>query len=203
MTNNTQAKKPSRMETMVRRSERVCPVERAAGLDNRVRRWLQDPRRILGPFVRPGMTAIDIGCGPGFFTLDMARLAGTSGKVIAVDLQDGMLDIVRGKVSGTELESIVRPHRCAKDSLNLDGSVAADFALAFYMVHEIPDKERFFREVFDALGPGGKFLVVEPPFHVSKRAFAETLGFAAAAGFKPQDDPPRVFFGHTSLLGKE
>ena len=185
-----------------RDKEHVCPVERAGMLDSRVRRWLQDPRRILEPFVRPGMTAIDLRCGPGFFTLDMARLAGAGGKVFAVDLQEGMLEIVRGKVRGTELESIVRPHRCEEDSLNLDGCVAADFALAFYMVHEVPDKERFFREVFAALGPGGRFLVVEPPFHVSKKAFDVTLGFAAAAGFKAQDGPPGVFFSYTALLCK-
>jgi ubiquinone/menaquinone biosynthesis C-methylase UbiE len=185
-----------------RDKEHVCPVERAGMLDSRIRCWLQNPRRILEPYVRPGMTALDIGCGPGFFTLDMASLAGTSGKVIAVDLQDGMLEIVRGKISGTELEKVVTPHRCAADSLGLDGSVAADFALAFYMVHEIPDKERFFREVFDALGPGGQFLVVEPPFHVSKKAFAETLRIAGEAGFKVDGAPPKVFFSRTAVLIK-
>ena len=44
------------------------------------------------------MTALDVGCGPGFFTLDMARLVGESGQVIAADLQEGMLQIVRDKI---------------------------------------------------------------------------------------------------------
>ncbi len=48
---------------------RVCPVERAGNLDNRFRRWIQNPRKILGPYMREGMTVLDLGCGPGFFLL--------------------------------------------------------------------------------------------------------------------------------------
>jgi len=69
--------------------ERICPVGQAWSLDNRLRRWLQDPRRILAPHVREGMTALDLGCGPGFFTLDLAWLVGPAGRVIASDLEPG------------------------------------------------------------------------------------------------------------------
>ncbi|MCE5273376.1 class I SAM-dependent methyltransferase [bacterium] len=185
-----------------RDEQHVCPVTLAGGLDNRIRRWLQDPVKILAPFVRPGMTALDLGCGPGYFSLGLARLVGDEGKVIAVDLQAGMLDLLRGKVRGTALEQVIQPHQCAADSLCLDSGAAADFALAFYMVHEVPDKARFFREIFAALAPGGKFLLVEPPFHVSKKAFAATLALAAEAGFKALEGAPRVFFSYTALLGK-
>lgn len=82
--------------------KRVCPVERAGGLDNIWRRWLQDPCRILASHVREGMTVLDVGCGPGFFTIPMAQLVGGTGRVIAADLQDGMLEKVRRKVTGTE-----------------------------------------------------------------------------------------------------
>ena len=47
------------------RSENVCPVERAGGLDNRLRRWVHNPHKILGPYVKEGMTVMDVGCGPG------------------------------------------------------------------------------------------------------------------------------------------
>jgi hypothetical protein len=46
--------------------DRVCPVEIAGGLDNRIRRWLQEPCRMLAPYVSDDMTALDFGCGPGF-----------------------------------------------------------------------------------------------------------------------------------------
>jgi Ribosomal protein L11 methylase len=58
---------------------RVCPVERAGGLDNWVRRWLQNPRKFLAPYVSKGMTVLDMGCGPGFFSLEMASMVGVSG----------------------------------------------------------------------------------------------------------------------------
>ena len=48
------------------RSNRVCPVERAGILDHGIRRWLQDPQKILRPYIEEGMTVLDIGCGPGF-----------------------------------------------------------------------------------------------------------------------------------------
>ena len=68
------------------RTGRVCPVERAGSLDNTIRRWLQNPKKILGPYLDEGMTVVDIGCGPGFFSIDMAQMVGKSGRVIAVDL---------------------------------------------------------------------------------------------------------------------
>ena len=104
---------------MAGRKTRVCPVERAGSLDTKIRRIFQNPRRILSPFVSEGMTAVDLGCGPGFFTIDMALLAGRSGRVIAVDLQEGMLEKLREKIAGTELEERITLHRCEQQSIRL------------------------------------------------------------------------------------
>jgi hypothetical protein len=59
---------------------RVCPVERAGSLDNRFRRLLQNPRKILGPYIEEGMTVLDLGCGPGFFSIEIAQMVGKSGR---------------------------------------------------------------------------------------------------------------------------
>lgn len=64
----------------------VCPVEKSGSLDNRIRRWLQNPQKILDPYVRESMEVLEIGCGSGFFTMDMGRMVGKSGRVVAVDL---------------------------------------------------------------------------------------------------------------------
>jgi ubiquinone/menaquinone biosynthesis C-methylase UbiE len=82
---------------------RVCPVGLADSLDSRIRRWLQDPQKILFPFVRQGMTVLDIGCGPGFFSIELAKMVGRTGRVISADLQDGMLRKLSAKIRGTEL----------------------------------------------------------------------------------------------------
>jgi ubiquinone/menaquinone biosynthesis C-methylase UbiE len=176
----------------------VCPVERAGGLDNRFRAFFQNPRRIILPYVSEGMSVLDAGCGPGFFSVEMARLVGASGRVYACDLQEGMLDRVRAKVKGTGLASRIVLHKCSSSSIGLSESV--DFALAFYMLHELPDQRAFFLEVLSLLRPGGRLLVVEPPFHVSKASFSRSIGLALDVGFSALDCPG-VAFSRTALLG--
>ncbi len=81
----------------------VCSAKHAVFLDNLIRKWLQNPRKILNEYIKEGMTVVDLGCGPGFFSLELARLVGDNGKVIAADLQQAMLDKVKKKIS-RELE---------------------------------------------------------------------------------------------------
>lgn len=165
---------------------RVCPVSMAGSLENRLRKWVQNPRKILGPYVREGMTVLDFGCGPGYFTLPMAEMVGESGRVIAADLQEGMLAKIRDKIAGTELRRrIVLRTYTGNEAL----SEQVDFILAFYVVHEIPDQEAFFRHMASILRPGARLLLVEPPFHVSKEAFEKTVERAGLAGFKPVERP--------------
>jgi ubiquinone/menaquinone biosynthesis C-methylase UbiE len=184
---------------MDRRKNRVCPVSGASSLDNRLRRWLQNPRKILSSHIKEGMTVLDFGCGPGYFVIEIAQMVGKSGRVIAADLQEGMLQKLRQKIHGTELEERITLHRCAENKIGL--SEKADFVLAFYVVHEIPNQEELFMELESILQPSGQLLVVEPPFHVSKSAFHETIGIAIGTGFDPLEGP-KVLFGKTVLLKK-
>ena len=176
---------------------RVCPVEHSGFLDNGVRAWLQNPRRILAPHIGEGMTALDLGCGPGFFTLEMARMVGTSGWVIACDVQQGMLDKVREKIRGTAFEARVVPHLCRENAIGVTEPV--DFALAFYVMHEIPDQAALFTELARILRPEGHLLVVEPSFHVSAAAFEKSLALASEAGFVTRRES-RGLLSRTALL---
>ena len=180
--------------------KRVCPVERAGCLDNRIRKWLHDPRKILGPYLKEGMVVLDVGCGPGFFSVDIARMVGPSGRVIACDLQEGMLQKLGDKIRGTDLEGRITLHRCAENRIGWAGTV--DFVLAFYLVHEIPDQKAFFSEIHSILGPGGRVFIAEPPFHVSKRAFDEMIGKAREACFVPAESP-KVRFSRIVVLNKD
>lgn len=171
---------------------RVCPVELAGSLDSKIRRWLQNPEKILKPYVKKDITAMDIGCGPGFFTLPMAQLVGENGKVIAVDLQEGMLQKLHQKIKGTELEDKIMLHKCEQDKIGINEKV--DFVLAFYMVHEIPKQYNFFMELKSLLNPNGSIFIVEPKlFHVSKKAFENMLFKAESAGLKPVEYPHLTF----------
>lgn len=178
-------------------AKHVCPVELAGGLDNRLRRWLQNPQKILKPYIKPGMSVLDLGCGPGFFSIEIACLLNGSGQVIAADLQQGMLDKVSNRIKGTELESRIRLHRCKTDSIDLFEKV--DFVLAFYMIHEVPDQERLFKELKSILKPDGKILIVEPNFHVRKKAFESMLLKIKSSGLEVLDRP-KMFFSRMVVL---
>jgi len=168
-------------------------------LDNGLRRFFQDPRKILSGYIRPGMTVIDIGCGTGTFTLPVAEMVGEKGTVIAADVQREMLEHARKKSERSGLGSRLLWHNNSPDNLGVDRPV--DFALSFNMVHEVQDPEQLFREVFQILRPGGKYFVIEPVFHVSERAFRQTLAIATSAGFRIQERPA-VSLSRAALLGK-
>jgi ubiquinone/menaquinone biosynthesis C-methylase UbiE len=117
------------IETVNDRRKRVCPVGIAGHLDNRFRRWIQNPEKILGSYIKEGIIVLDLGCGPGFFSIDMAKMVGQSGRVIAADLQEGMLQKLRKKIHGTELEKRITLHKCDKNRIGLSEHV--DFVLFF------------------------------------------------------------------------
>jgi ubiquinone/menaquinone biosynthesis C-methylase UbiE len=186
---------------MDRERNRVCPVELANSLDNKIRRWLQNPRKILSPYIRKGMTVLDIGCGPGFFSVEVAQMVGRSGQVIAADLQEGMLERLRSRIKGTELEERITLVKCAEDSINISESV--DFILAFYMVHEVPDKNSFFKELSNILKETGQVLIVEPKFfHVSQREFELTIRQAQDNGFR-RLECPKLPFSWSAILRRD
>jgi len=188
------------MNVSEKKIERVCPVELAGGLDTCFRRLYENPGKILGPYINKGMTVLDMGCGPGYFSVEMARMVSAKGRVIAADLQEGMLDIVKQKIAGTGLEERIILHKCETDKTGIAEKV--DFILMFYVVHEIPDAGTFFGEMSSLLKPEGRILVVEPPFHVSKKSFENTISIARNKGLV-SIKRPRMIFRKAVLLGKD
>lgn len=170
---------------------RVCSPNHSPMFDNWLRKLVQAPKRIVGPYIKSGDTVLDLGCGPGFFTVEMAKMVGSTGKVIAVDLQEKMLRRLEKKVSGSALNNRVKLHLCHADSLGLDLAVKADFILAYYMVHETPDPRVFLSQVKELLNESGKFLIVEPYFHVSRNKFDQITQLAELVGFRVIEKPKR------------
>jgi len=171
----------SRLDEALYRSGRVCPWWLCFTFDNPLRRMLQNPDAILKGLLKPGQTALDIGCGMGYFSLAPARLAGPGGMVVCVDLQARMLEAARQRAHKAGLDGIMKFQQCTPDSLGL--TIPADFALTFWMVHEVGDQRRFLGEIKSALKPGGTLLIAEPKLHVSRAAFDRTLAIARDEGF--------------------
>lgn len=161
----------------------VCPHQMAFMLDNWLRKIIQRPKKIVGEYIKEGDIVVDIGCGPGFFTIDMAKLVGPSGGVVAVDMQPQMLDRVRKKAARHKVSERLTFHQCPQHNVGLE--LKADFILCYYMVHETPDPDKFLAEISGLLKPDGKILVVEPNFHVSKDEFTQIAEKAKSAGLVP------------------
>jgi ubiquinone/menaquinone biosynthesis C-methylase UbiE len=181
----------------MRDPSRICSWKIAFALDNPIRRLIHNPQKILGEYIDAGQTVLDVGCGPGAFSIAMAKMVGESGKVIAVDVQGEMLQIVREKAAQQGLDSRITTHKSGPDGIVLSEKV--DFALAFYMVHEVPDAEAFLKEVASLLKPRGKMLIVEPKMHVSADAFERTIEIAQQVGLKPIFEP-QIRFSRSKLL---
>ena len=180
----------------------VCPWWIGYLLVSPLRRLVQDPRAILSPWVKDGMTVLEPGPGMGFFTLELARLVGPRGRVVAVDLQPRMLAGLTRRAGKAGLIERLETRQAPSRGLGV-GDLAArvDFALAFAMVHEVEDQDLLFAELSAALKPGGALLLAEPAGHVREVDFAATLTRADRAGLHPASRPT-IWRSHAAVLIK-
>jgi len=175
----------------------VCPWWLIHTFDNPLRRLVQKPERILQDVVRPGDVCLDLGCGIGYFTIPMAGIVGPSGSVTAADLQSEMLAGVKSRAEKAGLSSRIRLHQV--DASGLHFEAAFDFALAFWMMHEVPDQGSLLQQLRTALKPGGRFLLVEPKGHVRQAAFDRTVDLAEKTGLT-KGKPLDIFFSRAVLM---
>ncbi len=151
-------------------------------LDSPLRRAIQKPEVVLGRIgMRPGMSVLELGCGPGTFTIEAARRVLPDGRVVAVDIQPAMLARLRARAvqMGTSNLDIYRA-----DAYHLpvaDSSV--DLAYAVTVLAEIPDRPRALAELQRVLKPGGVLsvseLLIDPDYPLQRTV----IRWCADAGF--------------------
>jgi len=123
------------------------------------RRRYQNPlklSKVVG--VREGMTVVDLGCGPGFFTIPLASLVGGKGRVYAVDSNNTMLRHLRANVRKAGANAKVIRIMKADISKTKIPSSSADIVLLVRLLHDIKDKKVFFREVKRICRPAGRVI---------------------------------------------
>ena len=168
----------------------VCPWWLGYLIAGPWRKLWHEPRTILRPFLAEGMTVLEPGPGIGYFTLEIARLVGSSGRVVAVDVQPRMLEALRRRARKAALADRIDARLAPAGGMGIDDLAArVDLVFAFAVVHELPDAGHFFAEARRATKPGGRLLVSEPRFHVTEAAFDATLELARGAGFEVHERP--------------
>ncbi len=182
-------------------SDHVCPWWIGYLLASPLRRLVTSPERLLGRHLRPGMRALDVGPGMGFFALPMARMVGDEGRVFCVDLQERMLRALerraRRKGLDERIETLLSPGPERLGLETVQGSI--DFALAIAVIHEVPDPSAAFGQILAALVPRGRLLFCEPMGHVGQERFDASLEAALDAGFTLAERP-LVRRNHAALL---
>jgi ubiquinone/menaquinone biosynthesis C-methylase UbiE len=159
--------------------------------------------KILAPHLRSGMTVLEPGPGMGFFTLDIARLVGPEGRVVAVDIQPQMLDVLTKRSLKAGLGSRVETRLAEPGNLCVESlKNKVDFVLAFALVHELPNPTDFFTQIQETLKPKGRILMAEPSGHVTTMGFAHSLAAANFCGLRAVESP-NIWRSHTALLEKE
>jgi ubiquinone/menaquinone biosynthesis C-methylase UbiE len=185
-------------------AERVCPWWMGYFLASPVRRLIQKPEAMLQPYVKQGMTVLEIGPGMGFFTIPIAKMVGPDGKVIVTDIQRQMLDNLKKRAQRAGVADRIEYRQATTDSLgidDLDGSV--DFALAFAVVHEIPDKKGLFMNIYRALKKNRLLYVADPKSHCPRHEFEANVSFAKDVGFSEEPMAPAVRSSYCSILIKK
>jgi len=168
----------------------VCPFWIGYLLASPIRRLWHNPEKILEPYINLGMKVLDMGCAMGFFSLPMAKMVGSQGKVICIDVQERMVRSLVKRAQQAGLHERIETRVCSDSSFCLeDMKEEIDFALAFAVVHEVPDCLPFFSQVCRALKPAGRLLLAEPKGRVSNNDFEEFISAAQAGGLEVAGRP--------------
>ncbi|MBU0517623.1 class I SAM-dependent methyltransferase [bacterium] len=178
----------------------VCPPSVIRFLNSPLRTLAQNPRKIFSKYIKPGDYVADLGCGGGVFAVEMAKMVGEQGHVYAVDLQAEMLEFTRKLAAKKGMSERMTILQCKQDDLGLV-DVKVDFACAMYVVHEVPDRNRFFSQLHQLLKPGGRFLMVDPKGHVTKQQFQQLISEAKTEGLK-EIEPAKLFWSFGVVFGR-
>ena len=168
-------------------TQRLCPVWMGYVLLNPIRRLIENPKKLFGGLVREGMLVVEAGCGMGYFTLTLAHMVGASGKVVALDIQEEMLSVLRKRALKRGVSDRIETRLATDDGLpvqDLFGEV--DLVAAVHVVHEVMYPDRFLAELTRILKLGGVLLLAEPRGHVKVEEFEESVRTLLSFGLREE-----------------
>jgi len=136
-----------------------CPYSVAGVLETPLRRFVASPERVLGAFgLSTGQTALEIGPGIGYYSLEAARRLGQNGRLICLDIQRDMALELQRRLDSASLAADCLEASALDLPLN-SGSI--DHVLLIGVLGEFPDRTTALKEMHRVLRPGGRLSVSE------------------------------------------
>jgi ubiquinone/menaquinone biosynthesis C-methylase UbiE len=165
--------------------------------------WQKPDAVIAALDLQPGQTACDIGAGPGYFTLRLAKAVGADGFVFAVDVEPKILEALRDRVGAARLANVAPVLAVPDDPLLPSGT--CDVALIVDTYHHFPDRPAYLRRLTRVLKPGGRIVNIDyhkrptpvgPPMdhRLSQEAFVQEARSAGLAVVEEKDLLPYQYF---------
>jgi len=109
--------------------------------------------------VKPGMTVCDMGCGNGFYALQIAKMVGPEGRVLGVDIQPKMLEFLRERMKKQGVTNVEPILGKLHDPMLPKGKV--DLILCVDVYHEFSHPEQMLQSMRESLAPGGRIVLLE------------------------------------------
>jgi SAM-dependent methyltransferase len=167
-----------------RRRPSPCPWYLRFLLENPVtNRIAGAPALIKRARIEPGMRVLDVGCGPGRLTIPIARRLGAAGRVVALDVQEKMLAVLRGRVATAGLTNVEMVLGGAGQGA-IGRENAFDRAVLVTVLGEIPEKAGALAEILGALKPGGILSVTEMRLDPDYQSEEKVRRLCSEAGFE-------------------
>jgi SAM-dependent methyltransferase len=157
--------------------------------------WQKPDEVVRSLELKAGQTACDVGAGPGYFTLRLARAVGGEGRVYAVDVEPRILGALRDRLQEAGVRNVVPVLGLPDDPLLPAG--LCDLVLIVDTYHHFPDRPAYLRRLLRSLRAGGRLVNVDyhrrptpvgPPLD-HRLAREEFLAEAAAAGLAVVAEP--------------
>lgn len=166
------------------RQPHPMPWQFASLLDHPARLAYRNPSETLGLFgFAAGMTVLDLGCGTGLFTVEMARMVGPDGTVHGVEIQGPLLEMTRARLLEAGFQDRCVLHHAGAYALPLDNH-SVDLAVAIATIGEIPDRLHALLELYRVVRPGGRLAISEEVAHPAYVGARTLRALAEEAGFK-------------------